>query len=328
MVMDCLNAYIKACRLAFKGTPDNYTDKLKCDTGKSGQACYYSEMYSVLSTLRNFLSCDKCGKLASDAVKVLSIVKSKETDNTLDIDSDDEPLSNGKISAETEQRLVICLGCAERLTMKVIEPFAQTRTLVQCYVKLCQYLQSSGFCNRNLGSNCGAASSRTQRDLTQLILDGAGYRDGDHTGDSVLSRLLSRPPVKGRLSDDRTDHTVPKRRRFADNRKQSKVSRVKCKPNESNGGERKGCQCGHSTPRTGSSLTCFGQRCPCYSHGFGCHNCKCRGCKNPKKHLEQIEMAEPMKSLAEVFSTASSSTTSSSTISSSCSSSPHPEDAL
>ncbi|CAG0902159.1 unnamed protein product [Cyprideis torosa] len=44
---------------------------------------------------------------------------------------------------------------------------------------------------------------------------------------------------------------------------------------------RKGCRCGNATQRPGS-LTCCGQRCPCYVDAKFCTvDCKCRGCRNP-----------------------------------------------
>ncbi len=44
-----------------------------------------------------------------------------------------------------------------------------------------------------------------------------------------------------------------------------------------------GCRCGLATPTPGK-LTCCGQRCPCYSSFKGCiPDCRCRGCRNPRK---------------------------------------------
>ncbi|XP_064615135.1 E3 ubiquitin-protein ligase MSL2-like [Liolophura sinensis] len=42
---------------------------------------------------------------------------------------------------------------------------------------------------------------------------------------------------------------------------------------------RKGCRCG--TANIPNKLTCYCQRCPCYSQRQGCFGCKCRGCRNP-----------------------------------------------
>ncbi|XP_030384780.1 E3 ubiquitin-protein ligase msl-2 isoform X2 [Scaptodrosophila lebanonensis] len=39
------------------------------------------------------------------------------------------------------------------------------------------------------------------------------------------------------------------------------------------------CRCGQSTQP--GSTTCRGSRCPCYSNGLGCKDCKCNGCQNP-----------------------------------------------
>ncbi|XP_062596829.1 E3 ubiquitin-protein ligase MSL2-like [Saccostrea cucullata] len=41
------------------------------------------------------------------------------------------------------------------------------------------------------------------------------------------------------------------------------------------------CKCGRGG--TNSRLTCLGQRCPCYIKKLPCINCKCRGCRNPRK---------------------------------------------
>ena len=46
-----------------------------------------------------------------------------------------------------------------------------------------------------------------------------------------------------------------------------------------------GCRCGLAT-RTPGSLTCCGQRCPCYSSFKGCSDCICRGCRNPRGDLK------------------------------------------
>lgn len=45
---------------------------------------------------------------------------------------------------------------------------------------------------------------------------------------------------------------------------------------------RRGCRCGLATANPGK-LTCCGQRCPCYVDGKGCYDCKCRGCRNPRR---------------------------------------------
>lgn len=43
-----------------------------------------------------------------------------------------------------------------------------------------------------------------------------------------------------------------------------------------------GCRCGNATTTPGK-LTCFGQRCPCYTEQKACDRCKCRGCRNPRR---------------------------------------------
>ena len=47
------------------------------------------------------------------------------------------------------------------------------------------------------------------------------------------------------------------------------------------GSSRKACKCALLT--SPSRLTCFGQRCPCYSNHLPCISCLCRGCRNPRK---------------------------------------------
>ena len=42
---------------------------------------------------------------------------------------------------------------------------------------------------------------------------------------------------------------------------------------------KKTCRCARF--KTPNQLTCFGQKCPCYSDKRGCINCLCHGCKNP-----------------------------------------------
>lgn len=45
---------------------------------------------------------------------------------------------------------------------------------------------------------------------------------------------------------------------------------------------RSGCRCGKASSFPGK-LTCFGQRCPCYTEQRPCDQCKCRGCRNPRQ---------------------------------------------
>lgn len=56
---------------------------------------------------------------------------------------------------------------------------------------------------------------------------------------------------------------------------------VKKSKHSNNPNEVKICKCGRGG--TNSRLTCLGQRCPCYIKKLPCINCKCRGCRNPRK---------------------------------------------
>nr|XP_022341745.1 E3 ubiquitin-protein ligase MSL2-like [Crassostrea virginica] len=56
---------------------------------------------------------------------------------------------------------------------------------------------------------------------------------------------------------------------------------VKKSKHSNNATEIKICKCGRGG--TNSRLTCLGQRCPCYIKKLPCINCKCRGCRNPRK---------------------------------------------
>lgn len=56
---------------------------------------------------------------------------------------------------------------------------------------------------------------------------------------------------------------------------------VKKSKHSSNPSDIKICKCGRGG--TNSRLTCLGQRCPCYIKKLPCINCKCRGCRNPRK---------------------------------------------
>ncbi len=54
-----------------------------------------------------------------------------------------------------------------------------------------------------------------------------------------------------------------------------------------------GCRCGLATPNPGK-LTCCGQRCPCYSAFKGCcPDCRCRGCRNPRKLIPDVPAPPP-----------------------------------
>ena len=55
----------------------------------------------------------------------------------------------------------------------------------------------------------------------------------------------------------------------------------------------KGCRCGLATPNPGK-LTCCGQRCPCYSAFKGCcPDCRCRGCRNPRRLIPDVPAPPP-----------------------------------
>ncbi|XP_005090906.1 uncharacterized protein LOC101847469 [Aplysia californica] len=51
----------------------------------------------------------------------------------------------------------------------------------------------------------------------------------------------------------------------------------------------KTCRCARF--KKPNHLTCFGQKCPCYSEKRGCTNCMCNGCKNP---LQSGDFAPPL----------------------------------
>lgn len=53
--------------------------------------------------------------------------------------------------------------------------------------------------------------------------------------------------------------------------------------------DKKGCGCGTAASTPGK-LTCYGQRCPCYSNHNPCLDCRCKGCRNPNKVIK-IEQA-------------------------------------
>ena len=58
-----------------------------------------------------------------------------------------------------------------------------------------------------------------------------------------------------------------------------------------------GCRCGLATPNPGK-LTCCGQRCPCYSAFKGCcPECRCRGCRNPRKLAPDVPAPPPRPEL-------------------------------
>ncbi|CAI6363741.1 unnamed protein product [Macrosiphum euphorbiae] len=54
-------------------------------------------------------------------------------------------------------------------------------------------------------------------------------------------------------------------------------------PKKKRNDRRWGCRCGNATTTPGK-LTCFGQRCPCYTEQKSCAQCKCRGCRNPRRN--------------------------------------------
>ena len=88
-------------------------------------------------------------------------------------------------------------------------------------------------------------------------------------------------PVTGSSSSSSSrfgsDHHTQAESCHKSENKQKSRSKGKQKPKP------KGCRCGLATPTPGK-LTCCGQRCPCYSAFKGClPECRCRGCRNPRK---------------------------------------------
>ena len=112
----------------------------------------------------------------------------------------------------------------------------------------------------------------------------------DHgiTGDDRRRQLESGSPVGRRVSirlGSTEGDEEARNMTMSDSSEQSPPRKVTKTGRASKKHKPKGCQCGNATPNPGK-LTCCGQRCPCYSAHKGCTDCRCRGCRNPRKEIK------------------------------------------
>lgn len=131
---------------------------------------------------------------------------------------------------------------------------------------------SSNDSSTSIQSKTNSISSTTlPLGFTCVAIDSSGNQINTNVDQSAILMTPSKVETNQLTSSTITTSTTPQSQQFI-----SSNSALKSK------GGRRGCRCGLATPNPGK-LTCCGQRCPCYVDGKGCYDCKCRGCRNPRK---------------------------------------------
>ena len=140
------------------------------------------------------------------------------------------------------------------------------------------------------GSHTAAAAAAVPIHTHRVVTVDHDYnKDGSSISDvhdAPKLKLATTSQGDGRSSKNTQTAPGRKRRRSGSTAEQdatlSKESaKPVCKPPRKKKPKPTGCRCGMATPNPGT-LTCRGQRCPCYSSFQGCVNCRCRGCLNPR----------------------------------------------
>lgn len=214
----------------------------------------WQEMHTLLPNLHRHLSCRVCNKL---------------------LDEPDPPHTDS----------FACTACVNH---KITE--RASSSVVQCYKKLCAYIQKSPLYD----AMCARDEDRRLVELLTEVI-GVSFPINGHKGlvngnmkkpvDALnIFELNSSPgnqlPGENKMSSEYVNvqiFDVQSQKRRIQN--QTLINIIpKRKKNE----RRWGCRCGNATNNPGK-LTCFGQRCPCYTEQRPCDQCKCRGCRNPRQ---------------------------------------------
>lgn len=163
MSLNALNVYVSTCRLALHATtlseeaevPEASTD----DAATSHAGNSWTELFRLLPCLRQALTCVSCGEIAVEPVG---------------------------------QHSTSCRQCAAKNASVNPSSCEQTvqvqgKILVQCYRKLCQYLENTNF-YRKLGNS--SANGGTRR-LADLIREGAAIKEDAQSVQPFSSRYVS-----------------------------------------------------------------------------------------------------------------------------------------
>lgn len=179
-----------------------------------------------------------------------------------------------------------CTMCMDQQTTENL-----SSTIIQCYKKLCAYIHSTSLYK----VMCTRVEDKMLVELiTEVIglsrsvngysgmVNGRVIKQEIKEEDSIDTTLLNSSdiqlPIDNQTSEDYINLQIfdEQKHRIQD---QSVFNNIpKKKKNE----RRWGCRCGNATTTPGK-LTCFGQRCPCYTEQKPCNQCKCRGCRNPRQ---------------------------------------------
>lgn len=153
MNANALSVYVSTCRLALSATirSDDSDQAYDMDSednavNSASNNSSWTELHRLLSCLRQSLTCTVCNEIALDPVEVTS-----------------------------ESVAVKCRPCTENSTSARLITNVQGKILVQCYRKLCVYLESTNFYRKlgNISANGGT------RSLANLIREGASLKDVD-----------------------------------------------------------------------------------------------------------------------------------------------------
>ncbi|XP_015364743.1 PREDICTED: E3 ubiquitin-protein ligase MSL2 [Diuraphis noxia] len=167
-------------------------------------------------------------------------------------------------------------------------------TILQCYKKLCAYIHSSPLYK----VMCTRVEDKR---LVELITEVIGVSRSVNGYSEMVNGTVNKQDTKEEVSKDgimlisSSDIQLPTENQTSEDfinlqifdeksqkhkiQNQSVFNNI---PRKKKNERRWGCRCGNATTTPGK-LTCFGQRCPCYTEQKSCDRCKCRGCRNPRQ---------------------------------------------
>ncbi|XP_060835612.1 E3 ubiquitin-protein ligase MSL2 isoform X1 [Rhopalosiphum padi] len=179
-------------------------------------------------------------------------------------------------------------ACSECVNHQITENTSSI--ILQCYKKLCAYIHSSPvykvMCTRvedkqlveilteviGLSRSVNGYSGMTNGTLIKQETKEVDNKDNN----LLISSSDVQLPIENQTPKDYTNLQLFDVQSL--NSKPEFNNIPKKKKNE----RRWGCRCGNATTTPGK-LTCFGQRCPCYTEQKSCEQCKCKGCRNPRQ---------------------------------------------
>ncbi|XP_025205521.1 uncharacterized protein LOC112601876 [Melanaphis sacchari] len=183
-------------------------------------------------------------------------------------------------------------------------PENASSALIQCYKKLCAYLQSTPvykvMCTRDEDKQLVEliteviSLSRSVNGYNGIINGTVNKQDTEEVNikdEMLISSSDVQLPIENPTSFD--DINLQKFDEESQEHKIQNQSEFNNIPKKKKNERRWGCRCGNATTTPGK-LTCFGQRCPCYTEQKPCEQCKCKGCRNPRQkrsnHDDNLEI--------------------------------------